>query len=67
MRTVPCLCCKGRNAIPTSRRGFCARCEEIITVIDYLVTQEKEEAERVAERKASGLVTPDEVRKGTAR
>jgi len=56
-----------RNKIPTSKRGLCARCEEVVNVIDYLVRQEQAEAERVAKRKASGLVLPDEIRKGRAR
>ena len=53
--------------MPTSKRGLCPRCEEVVTVIEYLVTQEKEEAERVARRKATGLVLPDEIWKGRAR
>ena len=67
MKQNPCACCKVRNALPTSRRGFCARCEEVVKVIDYLVAQERAEAERVAKRKATGLVLPDEIRKGRAR
>ncbi len=63
----PCACCKARNAIPTSSRGFCARCEEVVTVIDYLVNEEKVEAERVEQRKSSGLVTPEDMRKAGRR
>ena len=55
-----------RNRIPTSRRGLCAVCEGVVRVIDYLVTQENDEAERVAKRQSSGLVTAEEVRKGRA-
>ncbi len=62
MKTNPCVCCKNRNAIPTSKRGLCARCEEVITVIEYLVAEEKAEAEKVAKGRPSGLVLPDEVR-----
>ncbi len=62
MKTNPCVCCKVRNKIPTSKRGFCSRCEEVVKVIDYLVRQEQAEAERVAKRKASGLLLPEEVR-----
>ncbi len=67
MKSNPCNCCKSRNKIPTSKRGFCARCEEVITVIEYLVAEEKAEAEKVAKRKASGLVLPSDIAKGRAR
>ena len=63
MRQDPCVCCKVRNKIPTSKRGLCSRCEEVVKVIEYLVRQEKAEAERVAKRKASGLILPDEIRR----
>ena len=67
MKHDPCNCCKARNKIPTSRRGFCARCQEVITVIDYLVAEEKAEQEKVATRRASGLVLPEELRGSGAR
>ena len=66
MKQTPCPCCQVRNVIPTSKRGLCARCEEVVTVIDYLVKLEKAEAERVAKRQASGLVLPDEIRQRRA-
>jgi len=50
------------NISPTSKHKVCARCEQVIQVIEYLVKQEKAEAERVAKRKATGLITPDEIR-----
>lgn len=62
MKQNPCPCCKNRNVIPTSKRGLCSRCEEVVSVIDYLVGLEKAEAEKVAKRKSAGLVLPDEVR-----
>jgi len=62
MKYQPCICCKVRNAIPTSKRGFCARCEEVVRVIDYLVKQEQAEAEKVAKRKATGLILPSDLK-----
>ena len=61
MVTNPCDCCKNRNVSATSKRGLCARCEEVVSVIDYLVRLEQAEAERVAKRKATGLVLPSDI------
>lgn len=56
-----------RNILPTSRHGVCAHCEHVIAVIDYLVAQERAETEKVAKRKATGIVLPSELRQGRAR
>jgi len=61
MKYNPCVIPScGRNAIPTSKRGFCARCQEIVKVIDYLVAQERE----AAKPRISGLITPDDIKAG---
>ena len=63
MKQNPCSCCKERNRIPTSKRGLCSRCEEIVKVIDYLVAQEQEALDK-AKHRPHGLVLPSDVRQG---
>lgn len=63
MKQNPCACCKARNALPTSKTGLCPRCQEIVQVINYLVAQEHKEQEKVAKRKATGLILPEDIRR----
>jgi len=67
MKQNPCPCCKARNVLPTSRRGVCAHCQEILNVLDWVLAQEQAEAERIARRKATGLVLPEDLRKAKGR
>ena len=60
----PCPVCKEGNVIPTSKRGFCAKCERVVQVIDYMVAQENKAAEEAAKRQ---LITPDDARRAARR
>ena len=61
MKYNPCVCCKERNRIPTSKRGLCARCAEIVVVIDYLVAQEQEALDK-AKHRPHGLILPSDIK-----
>ena len=67
MKYNPCACCKTRNALPASKAGLCARCQEIVNVLNWMLEQERKEQEKIAKRKAAGLILPEDLRKARGR